>query len=97
MLLQFKNIGESLGTRVLGAKIRHQVEPMLKGEEIIIFDFEGVRFISHSFADECFAKLLNKWSINELKQKTTFVNTPPRIKKTIAFTFKEHIVQQSKA
>jgi len=47
-------------------------ELALSKNEFVVFDFEGVDFISHSFADECFGKLLLTIKLSELKQKTTF-------------------------
>lgn len=89
MEIQFKHIGNSLGTRVLGESIRTKIEDSIHNNMFVTFDFEGVDLISHSFADECFGKLLLTWDLNALKAKTTFKNTNDIIKKTIAFTLKE--------
>ena len=89
MVIQFGNINDSLGTRSLGNKLRLEIEENLKKGEFISFDFSNVNVISHSFADECFGKLLLKWEIEELKKTTTFTNINPIIKKIISFTLKE--------
>lgn len=89
MEINFAHIGDSLGTRVLGKKIRLEIEKSLKSENFVTFNFRDVRLISHSFADECFGKLLLSWSIEELKSKTTFIGANSIIKKTIAFTLEE--------
>ena len=89
MIIQLGNINKSLGTRSLGSRLRLEIEENLKKGEFVCFDFSDVDFISHSFADECFGKLLLSWDITELKKRTTFVNTNPLVKNTISFTFKE--------
>ena len=89
MVIQFGDINNSLGTRSLGSKLRLEIEENLKKGEFVFFDFSNVNVISHSFADECFGKLLLKWEIEELKKITTFINVNPIIKKIISFTLKE--------
>lgn len=94
MTINFKNIGTSLGTRFLGQKFRMGIEEALSKNEFVVFDFDGVDFISHSFADECFGKLLLEIKLSDLKQKTTFKNANELIKKTIAFTLKERLIEE---
>lgn len=89
MEINFAHIGDSLGTRVLGEKIRLEIEQSLKSDNFVTFNFQNVKLISHSFADECFGKLLISWSLDDLKIKTTFIGANPIIKKTIAFTLEE--------
>ena len=55
---KFITIGENLGTRILGEKVRNMLLPMLQQNELVVLDFEGVDVVSNSFADECLAKLL---------------------------------------
>lgn len=88
MIIRFSEVGESLGTRFSGEMVRKKFEKALAKGESVTFDFEGVKSISHSFADECFAKLLNTWTVTDLKELTTFQNADPLIKKTIAFTMR---------
>ncbi len=95
MVFKFKNTGISLGTRFLGEKIRKEIEAAFLSESLIIFDFEDVTVVSHSFADECFGKLLLQFDLNILKSKTTFKNTSNEIKRTIAFTLREREKQFS--
>lgn len=91
MNITFSHIGNSLGTRVVGSKTRIEIEAALERNEKVVFDFSGVDVVSHSFADECFGKLLLKWDLPFLKKNTNFINANELVKKSIALTFKERL------
>jgi hypothetical protein len=93
MKINFSSLGTHLGTRFLGETMRKDIELALKEKEFVTFDFSGVEFISHSFADECFGKLLLSMKIDELKRKTTFKDANTLVKRTIAFALKERLLQ----
>ena len=93
MKIQFRHKGNSLGTRFMAKDFRRKIENGLLNNEFITFDFSNVDVISHSFADECFGKLLLFTSLPELQSKTTFKNTNPEVKKMIAFVLKERLLQ----
>ncbi|MFC4875034.1 STAS-like domain-containing protein [Negadavirga shengliensis] len=97
MRIRFRDIGESLGTRVLGEQIRRQIEASFEKEEFVSFDFEGVSVISHSFADECFGKLLLNRDLEDIKSLSTFLNANDLVRKTIAITLKERLDQKPAA
>lgn len=82
-----------LGARFLGEAIRKDIELALKEQEFVTFDFSGVAFISPSFADECFGKLLLTMKIEDLKSKSTFKDANTLVKRTIAFALKERLLQ----
>jgi STAS-like domain of unknown function (DUF4325) len=59
MILWMKEYGENLGTRALGQIVRSQITDALRtSSEQIILDFEGIRVMTQSFADELFRKLI---------------------------------------
>lgn len=89
MEIIFGNISKSLGTRMLGSKIRTDIEKSFSKGEFVLFDFEGVTSISHSFADECFGKLLLSFELKFLQSQSTFRNTNELVQKTILFTLNE--------
>lgn len=89
MEIKFGDIGRSLGTRFLGQQLRVQIEDSFKNNQFVEFNFEGVDLISHSFADECFGKLLLNFDMNFLKVHSTFTGISPLVKKTIVFVLKE--------
>ncbi len=69
---RFVDFGQDLGTRQVGAEARMKLRPLLVGEERVILDFTGVDVVTNSFADECIAKLLVEFPLEELKRRTTF-------------------------
>lgn len=70
-----RNFGESIGTRVLGEKIRQGVISDLSSGIKVTFDLSGVEVLSNSFADECFGKLLAFFPLSFIKEHTHFANT----------------------
>lgn len=89
---KFVTIGENLGTRVLGEKVRNILLPMILGNEKVVLDFEGVNVVSNSFADECLAKLLLSMPLEELKRRTTFRGVNNFVRKNIAVAFKRRML-----
>ena len=73
----FREFGQSLGTRLLGKRVREQLLPFIEQNECVVLDFTGVDVVSNSFADECIAKLLLEMSLAELKSRTTFRGLNP--------------------
>jgi hypothetical protein len=89
---KFNQFNENLGTRQLGAQVREQLLRMMQeSDEIIALDFEGVNVVSNSFADECLAKLLLYYSLDELKKRTTFVSLNDFARLNIAVAFKRRL------
>lgn len=91
MVVQFNHSGDSLGTRFLGKTLRLTIENSIHQGEHVVFNFSGVKTISHSFADECFGKLLLQWDLSEIKSITTFTNANEHVKKMIAFIWSERL------
>ena len=89
---KFITIGENLGTRILGEKVRNMLLPMLQQNELVVLDFEGVDVVSNSFADECLAKLLLIMPLDELKKRTTFRGLNDFARKNIAVAFKRRLL-----
>ncbi len=91
-VFKFANIGENLGTRILGEETRDKLLPMIWKEVLVVLDFEGVDVVSNAFADECLAKLLLYMSFEELKRRTTFRGLNDFARKNIAVAFKRRII-----
>lgn len=89
---RFVTIGENLGTRMLGEKVRNVLLPMILENEKTVLDFDGVEVVSNSFADECLAKLLLVMPLEELKRRTTFHGLNDFARKNIAVAFKRRML-----
>ena len=92
-VFKFSAYGDSMGTRLLGAKIRADLRSLLDGDERVVLDFTGVDTVTNSFADECIAKLLLEMSLEELKSKTTFTGLTPLAERSILTALKRRQMQ----
>ena len=90
---KFREIGEALGTRQLGAQVRERLLPLIESNEKVVLDFEGVSVVSNSFADECLAKLLLVMSFEDLKKRTTFASVNDFARRNIAIAFRRRMAQ----
>lgn len=88
---KFREVGENLGTRQLGLRVRSQLLPLIEKYDKVVLDFDGVNVVSNSFADECLAKLLLTMPLDELKQRTTFVGVNDFARKNIAIAFRRRL------
>jgi hypothetical protein len=75
--LVFREYGENLGTRQLGAVVRERLLPLLQESGRVCLDFTGVNVVSNSFADESIGKLLLEIPLEDLKRRTTFKGLSP--------------------
>lgn len=63
MILQMKEYGQFLGSRVLGERVRARILDLLhSSSDRVVLDFTGVQGMTQSFADEVFRKLLEEVS-----------------------------------
>lgn len=92
MIILFRNLGKSLGTRALGETIREETILMFKTSEKVTFDFRDIEIISNSFADECFGKMVEMFGLEYTKSKTTFVNT----NEDVSFVIRKSIMDRIK-
>ncbi len=61
-----KKIGPNLSTRRAAASLR---EELVSSSEPVVIDFSGVELISHSFADELFGKLAEKFGLSVFRDR----------------------------
>lgn len=79
--IKFSKYGSVLTTRRLGREIRTtQIENRLRSNHRIVFDFSEVDLVTHSFADECFGKLLEDFDLVFVKSTTTFESYNKKVK-----------------
>lgn len=69
LILRMKDDGENLGTRALGERVRGRIlEALRTSTGRVVLDFEGVRVMTQSFADETFRKLLEEIGETEARR-----------------------------
>lgn len=91
-IIKFSDFGEVLATRRLGKKIREEIIlSSISDFQVIIFDFSQVTLITHSFADECFGKILLSMDMVQLKKRTTFINYNNKVKIQIINSINQNI------
>lgn len=76
-VVKLKTKGNDLASRATARQIRQQIN------QHTTFDCEGVRTISHAFADELFAVLVNDNGIEWFRQKIKVVNATPEVRTMI--------------
>ena len=84
----FKDYGEQLGTRILGARVRQDLLSVMGKDNKVVLDFSGVDVVANAFADECIAKLLLTMTLAELKNRTTFAGLNDMARMNIALALK---------
>ena len=82
-----------MGTRLLGARIRADLRPLLDGDEKVVLDFSGIDTVTNTFADECITKLLLEMPLDALKAKTTFTGLTPMTDLSILTALKRRQMQ----
>ena len=93
VIFKFREVGDALGTRQLGAQVRERLLPLIESNDKVVLDFEGVNVVSNSFADECLAKLLLVMPFEELKRRTTFASVNDFARRNIAIAFRRRMAQ----
>lgn len=78
MIIKLKEFGTSLGNRVLGKEVSNLID--FEKEEEIILDFEDVKMITSSFADEVIGKNCARLGLHNFFNKVQIINTSEQIK-----------------
>ena len=96
MIVRLKEFGISLGSRVLGKQVSNMID--FEKEDEIILDFDEVKMITSSFADEVVGKNCTKLGLYNFFQKVQIVNASEQIKfilrKAIMDRLVEHEIQE---
>ena len=78
MIVQLNEFGTSLGSRVLGKEVSNLINFETEGE--ITLDFQDVKMVTSSFADEVIGKNCAKLGLHNFFQKVQVINTSEQIK-----------------
>lgn len=96
MIVDLKEFGKSLGSRVLGKEVSNMID--FEKEEEIILDFQDVKMVTSSFADEVVGKNCAKLCLHNFFKKVQIVNSSEQIKlilkKAIMDRLVEHEIQE---
>lgn len=79
MLVIMKDWGPILSTRGLGEELRALIMDAAR-DNMVEVDFSGIDSLSHSFADECFGKMIETMGLKEFKARISLRNTNPFVR-----------------
>lgn len=75
---------DMLGSRVQGEILRNMIFSVItKEKKKVVLDFENIRIITHSFADELLGIFVREFGINFMKENIRVVNANENIKKLL--------------
>lgn len=92
MIVKLKEFGESLGSRVLGKEVSNMIG--FEKEDEIILDFEGVKMVTSSFADEVIGKNCAKLGLHNFFKKVQIINTSEQIKLILKKAIIDRLVEK---
>ena len=78
MIVKLKEFGTSLGSRVLGKEVSNMID--FEKEDEIILDFDGIKLVTSSLADEVVGKNCTKLGLHNFFKKVQIVNSSEQIK-----------------
>lgn len=91
MIVNLKDFGISLGSRVLGKEVSNLID--FEKEKEIILDFDEVKMITSSFADEVIGKNCAKLGLHNFFKKVQIVNSSEQIKLILKKAIMDRLVE----
>ena len=91
MIVRLKEFGISLGSRVLGKQVSNMIN--FEKEDEIILDFQDVKLVTSSFADEVVGKNCAKSGIHNFFKKVQIVNSSEQIKLILKKAIMDRLVE----
>lgn len=92
MIVDLKEFGTSLGSRVLGKEVSNLIN--FEKEDEIILDFDEVKMITSSFADEVIGKNCAKLGLHNFFKKVQIINTSEQIKLILKKAIIDRLVEK---
>lgn len=92
MIVKLSEFGTSLGSRVLGKEVSNMIGFEKEGE--IILDFQDVKMVTSSFADEVVGKSCAKLGLHNFFKKVKITNTSEQIKLIIKKAIMDRLAEQ---
>lgn len=98
MIVDLKEFGTSLGSRVLGKEVSNMID--FEKEDEVILDFEDIKMVTSSFADEVIGKNCARLGLHNFFKKVQIINTSEQIKlilkKAIIDRLAEYEIQEQR-
>ena len=92
MIVGLKDFGISLGSRVLGKEVSNMID--FEKEDKIILDFQDVKMVTSSFADEVVGKNCAKLGLHNFFKKVQIINTSEQIKLILKKAILDRLAEQ---
>lgn len=92
IVVKLKEFGESLGSRVLGKEVSNMID--FEKEDEIILDFDEVKIVTSSFADEVIGKNCAKLGLHNFFKKVQIINTSEQIKLILKKAIIDRLVEK---
>lgn len=92
MIVDLKEFGISLGSRVLGKEVSNMID--FEKEDEIVLDFEDVKMVTSSFADEVIGKNCAKLGLNNFFKKVQIVNSSEQVKLILKKAIIDRLVEK---
>lgn len=92
MIVKLKEFGTSLGSRVLGKEVSNLID--FEKEKEIILDFQGVKMITSSFADEVIGKNCARLGLHNFFKNVQIVNASEQIKLILKKAIIDRLVEK---
>lgn len=92
IVVKLKDFGTSLGSRVLGKEVSSLIN--FEKEDEIILDFQGVKMITSSFADEVVGKNCARLGLHNFFDKVQIVNSSEQIKLILKKAIIDRLVEK---
>ncbi|KXB48708.1 hypothetical protein HMPREF3188_00094 [Tissierellia bacterium KA00581] len=84
--------GNTLGTRVLGIEVRSVFNELFNQNDTIFLDFNNIRVVTNSFADELIGKKVKEIGLDTFKNSVKIINANENVKSVIKKSIKDRIV-----
>ena len=95
MILNLKDFGTFLSTRDLGEIIRNKITTGIKEGNIVTVDFTDITQMTHSCADEVFAKLVIEFGLSNFKKFVKMKNADETTATIIKYAIARRLQNQN--
>lgn len=92
MIVNLKDFGVSLGSRVLGREVSNLID--FEKEQEIVLDFQDVKMVTSSFADEVVGKNCARLGLHNFFKKVQIVNSSEQIKLILKKALLDRLAEQ---